>query len=103
MHRGITPTFTLTLPEDIDLTYASNVYVTFKDRKGKNKITKTGTALTIGTNTIQVYLGQEETLSLSDVFIQVNWTYQEGGLTKRAASEVAAVHFKPNLEEGVLA
>lgn len=103
MHKGITPTFTLTLPEEIDLTYASNVYVTFKDRKGNNKITKTGPDLTIDTNTIQVYLGQEETLSLSDVFIQVNWTYIEGGLTKRAASEVAAVHFKPNLEEGVLA
>lgn len=28
MYKGITPTFTLTLPEDIDLSFASHIYVT---------------------------------------------------------------------------
>lgn len=103
MHNGITPTFTLTLPEGIDLSYANNVYVTFSDKKGKHKITKTGGDLSIDVNKIQVTLGQEETLTLGNTYIQVNWTYLEGGMTKRAASEVVSVYFKDNLEGGVLA
>lgn len=103
MHKGITPTFTLTLPEGIDLTYANNVYVTFSDKKGKAKTTKTGEDLTIDVNVIEVTLTQEETLKSDNVYIQVNWTYLEGGMTKRAASEVVSVYFKDNLEGGVLA
>lgn len=103
MHKGITPTITLTLPEDINLEYASNVYVTFADAAGK--MTKTGDELVISANTITVTLSQEETLSFKPgaVQIQVNWTYQDGGETKRAASDVASIIFKANLEGGVLA
>lgn len=103
MHRGITPTITLTLPEGIDLGYANNVYVSISDRRGKNKITLTGAALTIDGNTITTTLRQEDTLKLSQAYIQVNWTYLDGGITKRASSEIVSVYFKDTLEPEVLA
>ena len=40
MFKGITPTFTLTLPEEVDLGVASNVYVTFANRGGKTLVQK---------------------------------------------------------------
>lgn len=84
--RGTTPTFTLTFTEDnLDLTTAQNVYVTFKS--GTSKITKTGADLEIGEKTIAVYLTQANTLSLDVgvVKIQANWTTANGS---RVASEV---------------
>ena len=103
MHRGITPTITLTLPEDIDLTFANHVYVSISDRKGKNKITLTDSALTIDHNTITTTLRQEDTLKLSQAYIQVNWTYLDGGMTQRASTEIVSVYFKETLEPEVLA
>lgn len=38
MYQGTTPTFTLTVPETVDLTTAHNVYVTFA--QGHKKLTK---------------------------------------------------------------
>lgn len=103
MHKGITPTITLTLPEDIDLSQARNVYVTISTKNGKNKITLTGDALTIDANVITTTLRQEDTLKLSQAYIQVNWTYLEGGMTKRASSDIVSIYFKDNLEAVVLA
>lgn len=104
MYKGITPTFTLTLPEGIDLGYAQHVYVTL-GRKGKAILQKSDDDLAIEANTIEVYLDQAETLSLPEgtVQIQVNWTYQEAGKTKRACSEIATTYWKHNLEDEVLA
>ena len=102
MHKGITPTITLTLPETVDLSYSNNVYVTFVS--GRKKITKTGGDLVIDKNVIEVFLQQEETLSFTGgtVNIQVNWTYRDGDTVKRAASDIASVVFESNLETGVL-
>lgn len=83
-----TPTFTLTFRADgLNLTEASNVYVTFKSKV--NSITKSGEDLTIGEKTIGVNLTQEETgrLGMGDVRIQANWTMPGD---KRAASVVVA-------------
>ncbi len=104
MYKGITPTFTLTLPNDIDLGMASNVYVTF-GRRGEKILEKTGSALVVNDNEIEVYLSQEETLALpsGEVQIQVNWTYQEADKTVRAASDIATTWWQPNLEPEVLA
>lgn len=104
MYKGITPTFTLTLPEDINLEYASNVYVTFT-RDGAPKLTKTGESLDIQQNVVEVFLTQEETLAFEGgaVLLQVNWTYQEDGLSKRACTEVVPLHLEENLEARVLA
>ena len=104
MYKGITPTFTLTLPETVDLDLASNVYVTF-GRRGNKILEKTGGDLAIEDNTIAVFLSQEETLALpsGEVQIQVNWTYQEQGATVRACTDIATTWWSPNLEPEVLA
>lgn len=103
MYKGITPTFTLTLPEDIDLSFASHIYVTL-GRKGKAILQKTEEDLDIDANIVSVFLSQEETLALpaGQVQIQINWTYLEAGSTKRACSDIATTYWKGNLEAGVL-
>lgn len=102
MYKGTTPTFTLTLPNDVDLTEASNIYVTF-EKNGK-ELQKTGADLGVTAHTIEVFLTQAETLAFpsGDVALQVNWTYQEGGVTKRAATEIVKVNMRTNLEDRVL-
>lgn len=91
--RGTTPTFTLTF-EDIDLTQAANVYVSFS--QGTKTITKETADLTITATTIEVYLDQMETLSFMDapVEIQVNFTSATGG---RMASEIVKYDFSRQL------
>lgn len=118
MYKGITPTLTLTLPEDIDLTDANHVYVTLRENDSPEilpngrllvkpnpvKYTKTGEELTVDKNVITLELTQEETLSIRPgrLDIQVNWTYLDGSNTKRVCTDIASIIFKTNLEPGVL-
>lgn len=104
MYKGITPTFTLTLPNSVNLDNASNVYVSFAGRKGETLITKASEDLSIDQNVVSVYLTQEETLSFptGPVNIQINWTYIEGNKTKRACSDIVTASFSKNLEQRVL-
>ena len=99
MTRGTTPTFILTLPVDVDLTTANNVYATFQ--QGLTKLTKTGDALTIEGNIVNVFLSQKETLSFygGSVEIQLNWTYADG---KRACTNIVTVPVNKNLIGEVL-
>lgn len=100
MIRGTTPTFILTLnDENVDLTLAENVYVTFS--QAWTILTKTGDDLDISKKQISVYLTQEETLSFvfSTLEIQVNWTYSDG---QRASSEIKRVSLNRNLINEVL-
>lgn len=102
MYRGTTPTFTLTLPETVDLSLAANVYVTFSSKK-RTLFEKTGNDLEIDTNVVSVFLTQGETLSLPHrVEIQINWTYSDGGIKKRACSTIASVTVADNLADRVL-
>lgn len=89
-----TPTFTLTFTEEeLDLTQASNVYVTFG--RGRNKLTKTGEALTVSTKQIEVKLSQQESARFNgDVEIQANWVLPSGD---RVASEVVTVSIDDQL------
>jgi hypothetical protein len=84
--RGTTPTFLLEFPNDIDLTEAANVYVTF----GKNGtvITKATADLDIEPHSISVHLTQEETLKfgIGALEIQANWVFANG---RRVASEIS--------------
>jgi len=104
MYKGTTPTIILTLPDDIDLGEASNVYVSFATRGGKELIRMTGTDISIDENVISVFLSQEETLKLPEwVTIQVNWTYAEGTTTKRAATKKCTIRVENNIINEVLA
>lgn len=63
MRRGTTPTLTITT--DIDLTEASNLYLTFK-QGDRVCFEKTLNDVTITEDTVSVWLTQAETLVLKD-------------------------------------
>ena len=86
--RGTTPAFLLTFDdEELDLTMAYNVYVTFRSKGSTFTVTKSGDDIDVKDKEITVSLSQEETLRFSEgpVEIQVNWTNAFGD---RYASEV---------------
>ena len=97
--RGTTPTFVLQFPENVDLTEATNVYVTFC--RYNNKITKDTDDVDIEAHSISVYLTQKETLDLGTgpVEIQANWTFGDG---KRAASKITTCELTKQLLPEVL-
>lgn len=104
---GVTPTFTLTFTDDnLDLTAASHVYVTFKC--GTVEITKEDSDLTIAAKQIEVSLTQAESLSFMPISslpnpplvqIQANWTYSGGD---RAASDIIEYQFSYQLLDEVV-
>ena len=97
MYKGTTPTFILTLPQDVDLSIASNVYVSFAKNNG-GAIEKTGDDLIVNGNVVNVFLTQKETLSFTnEVSVQINWTYQEGSVVKRACTEIKTIDVSDNL------
>ena len=108
MYKGITPTIVLTLPESSAILSASHVYVTIADKC--KSITKQDDELTIQADTeheainISVILTQAETLAFhkGSVMIQVNWTYEESGVSKRACSTIGKLTFADNLLNGVI-
>lgn len=102
--RGTTPTYILTLPDDIDLTTANHVIVTFSETNYKKIIEKKDDELTISEHEIQVYLTQEETLQfpVSAILVQVNFTFNEGGKMKRLATTIERTHSARNLIEEVI-
>ena len=97
MVQATTPTFILTLPSDIDLGEAQNVYFTL--RQGPTFVNKKVT--TISGNTAYVSLTQAETVALMQgtASVQLNWTYS-GGL--RAASKIVNINIDGNLLTGVI-
>ena len=100
MVRYTTPTFSLKLPETVDLTYAENVYVTFsKPDSDSVIITKTGEDLTVAAHQVDVGLSQAETarFPFGKMLIQLNWTYRSGAELKRACTKKACVTVSENL------
>ena len=99
MVQATTPTFILTLPNDIDLGEAAHVYFTM--RQNGSVIEKSDSDLTINANEVDVYLSQEETLKLSlgAARLQLNWTYANGS---RACSTIATVNVDENLLKAVV-
>jgi hypothetical protein len=97
--RYTTPVFTLTFSEEhLDLTEATDVFVTFK--QACNLITKTGEDLTVEKKSIAVSFSQEETAQfcIGEVEIQANWMIAG----KRAASEIVKYQFTDNLLKQVI-
>lgn len=96
--RGTTPTFELTFTdEELDLTQASHVYVTFKS--AGLTLTKKDEDLIVEEKKIQVFLSQADTLQLYEAKIQANWT-TAGGV--RAASEIITYKLDDQLLEKVV-
>ena len=91
-----TPTITLTLPSDIDLSTASKVIVTFKQRLVRiSKDLTDGVTLDSG-HELSVYLEQADTALFDEghpVEVQVNWT--QG--SNRFASKKGHIYVTENL------
>lgn len=108
MYKGITPTIILTLPDTSEIMQASHVYVTIADKC--KSITKQDDELVIEadaeneTINISVFLTQAETLAFrkGSAMVQVNWTYLESGVSKRACSTIGRLTFAENLLNGVI-
>lgn len=106
IYRGTTPTYTLTFTDDnLDFGDANEIVVCIGNKSKQCLLEITGSDLTIETNKISFSLSQEQTLALpnTDLLVQVNWTYQSGTETKRAASNQATINFMKNLKEEVMA
>jgi len=71
MKRGTTPTNTFSV--DVDLT-GTTIFVSY-EQDGKVVVEKTGSDLTVGTNSISLVLSQEETLAFhpGPVNIQIRY------------------------------
>lgn len=93
--KGTTPTVICTFnSQELDLTQANNVYVTFASNM--KVFTKTGDDLIVEPNRVSVYLSQADTLGLQieDAKIQVDWTYDNG---RRGNSSIEKLIVKDNL------
>lgn len=102
MKRGSTPTYIFEIEQDpehpVDLTAAKHIYVTFA-QCGK-QLQKKDEDLEVTSDTISVYLAQEETLMFKGyVDIEVNLTFDDGG---RAISETFQETFAEPVENKVL-
>lgn len=104
MYRGTTPTYTFIMPESVDISLATGIYVTFCKIDGRLIITKTDDDLVVENNSVEVYLTQEETLSFPNgqIQVQLNWLYPEGNKTKRACSQIMTISARKNLIDEVL-
>ena len=91
--QGLTPTITIRVPTEIDLTTAASHYISFKQGKTLVKISD---GLTIEAHTASAYLTQEDTLQFSpgEMTVQLNWVYSGGqrGATKEIPLTVDANH-----------
>lgn len=96
-----TPTFTFDFgtTENLDLTEASSVYVTFKSKH--NILTKSGSTLEVDPKQIRVHLSQTDTsiFSVGIVEIQANWVMPDGF---RGASEVYEFNVDKQLLQKVI-
>lgn len=99
MVQATTPTFILTLPQDVDLSLAHNVYFTIT--QGKLAVTKSGEDLSIDENEVSVFMPQEETVlfAAGQCSLQLNWTYQNG---ERCCTNIVTVEVQKNLVNEVL-
>lgn len=99
LYQGTTPTYAFTLAESVDLSTAESVYLTFAKTNYEVLLTKEDNDLQIEGNTVSVFLEQDDTLSFpkGKVLVQVNWTYDEDGETKRACTDIATIEVKRNL------
>ena len=100
MVQATTPTFILTLPNDVDLSIANNIYFTL--RQGAIVVNKEDEDMTIEGQNVSVYLTQAETLQFkpsTPAYLQLNWTYANGS---RACTVIKSVDVGNNLLKEVV-
>lgn len=99
MYKGTTPTLLFKTEAELDLTRATDVYITLSDMSKRELMTKSGDDLYIEPQRVGVYLTQEETLSLPRrIQAQINWTYN----SKRMCSQIMILNVNDNLLNKVI-
>ena len=104
MIRATTPTITITINGDVDLTLADEVYVSVT--QANTQIELSGDALDVGAKTVSCWLSQEQSLRLVSGLaarVQVNWLYTDmGGVVQRRATEIGSIDIGEQLIKRVL-
>ncbi len=104
MIRATTPTITITINGDVDLTLADEVYVCIA--QATTRIELTGDALEIGAKTVSCWLSQAQSLQLVSgppAKVQVNWLYTDSdGVVQRRATEIGSIEIAEQLIRRVL-
>lgn len=97
--KGTTPTFIFETTANIDLTQATEVWVTFSTTNEEEILTKKDTDLDLTAQSVSVFLTQNETLAFPKgrIKAQINWLFVEDGIEKRAASEKMLIATQSNL------
>ena len=85
MYRLTTPTISFTFPQEVDMTLADEVYVTFTDTKNNILLEKKGSDLDVTATSVSLFLSQEDTIDFptKGVRVQINWTYTDEGVLKK--------------------
>lgn len=98
MRRGTTPTITITA--DIDLSAASNLYVTFK-QGDRVVIEKTLSEVSVTENMVICELSQEDTLALKSTLVrfQIRATLNDGS---KVASNIMTASVDEILKGGAI-
>lgn len=100
MYKGTTPTLLFTTQAELDLTRATDIYITLSDMNKRELMTKSGDDLIIEAKRVGVYLTQEETLTLPQrIQAQINWTYPN---EKRMCSQIMILNVSDNLLNKVI-
>lgn len=104
LYRGTTPTYTITFPNDIDMTLATNIVVSLGNSSKNTLIEKKGNDLAVDVHTVSFDLSQEESLRFRQKFFigQVNWLYSDGLKTRRACSNFFKVPVEDNMKDEVM-
>jgi hypothetical protein len=100
MYKLTTPDITFSFPSNIDMTEASDVYVTFTNKNNKILINKTSENLTITAQAVALTLSQEDTLDFPEndyIKAQVNWTFTDQGVLKRSCTKAIRIMVEENL------
>lgn len=106
MIQYTTPTFTLTISGNVDLTLANKVVVSIRQDSGSGFDFSGDNIEITEPNVIQLFLTQEQSASLAGkkAEIQVNWTYidPDGQTIRRAATFITTFQVSKNLLNEVI-
>lgn len=101
IYTGLTPTYTFTFEEDIDITEADDVVVTITDEREFVLVEIPREDLDVQAKSITFSLTQEQTLKFpAVVLVQANWIYQGG--VERNSSYKHRIDFETNLKKEVM-
>ena len=101
MFRGTTPILQFNLP--FSVSNISKLYITGK-QYDVVVLEKDLSDCIVNDTSVSLKLTQEETLMFptGNALVQINWTIQEGNVTKRIATEIKRIESCRNLKEEVI-